>query len=139
MALRESNPSVPAVGFSVGRDGDRDDYALYGELDWNHFRVRCWSVWIHGYRALYGTPVGEFDCILVENGCQCLLWPGRDLRRSSSSGLEKRVLVLEWGENHRLVTLANTSVIGVNPCGGMVSAECGETYRYLHAGTLGCM
>jgi len=67
MALRESNPSVPEVALSAGRDSDRDGDALDGELDRNHFGVRCWSVWIHGYRALYRTAVSELDCVLINN------------------------------------------------------------------------
>jgi len=79
MGLRESNPGVPGVGVSssAGRDSDRDSDALYGELDRNHLRVRCWSAWIHRYRALYRTTVGELDRVLMENERQYLLWTGQ--------------------------------------------------------------
>lgn len=95
MALREPDPGVPGVGSSADRDSDRDSDALYGELDRNHFRVRCWSAWIHGYRTFYGTTVSELDCVLMKNECLCLLWTGHNLRQSGSSGLKKRMLVLE--------------------------------------------
>ena len=93
MARRESNPSVPETAFSAGRDNDRDGDTLYSKLDWNYVGVRRWSVWIDGYRALYGTTISELDCVLMKNERQYLLQPGIDLRRSGSSGLRKRASV----------------------------------------------
>lgn len=67
MACRKSNPGVPERGLSASRYSGRDGDALYDELDRNHFRVRCWPIWIHGYRTLHGAVVSELYCVLTRD------------------------------------------------------------------------
>ena len=61
---------------SVGRGGNMDDDELYDEFDRNRFRVRCRSVWIHGYCALHRTLIGELDRVLTRIRVNiCYHWP----------------------------------------------------------------
>ena len=61
--------------------------------------------------------VSELDCVLTRNEREYLLSLGndRDLRQSGSSGLRKRVSVIERDEDPCSVTLAYAGIVGVDP------------------------